>query len=76
MFQACKITIDEELRRMESLQNDLKRLRESRNLIYKLVAASHALSEHFIETRWRVPRRFHEEPRDNENEQQNEERKY
>ena len=50
LLQASKITIDEELRLIESLQNDLKRVRESWSVISvesKLVASSLGLSEHF-----------------------------
>ena len=79
LLQASKITIDEELHLIESLQDDLKRMRESWSVISeesKLVASSLGLSERFREKRRRVPRRFHDEPTDSEHEQHSEEREF
>ena len=79
LLQASKITIDEELHLIESLQDDLKCVRESWSIISvesKLVASSLGLSEHFKETRRRISTRFHNEPRDSEDEQHKQERKF
>ena len=79
LLQASKITIDEELRLIESVQDDLKRVRESWSVISvesKLVASSLGLSEHFREKRRRISTRFHDEPRDSEDEQHNQEREF
>lgn len=76
LFQASNITIDE-VHLIESLQDNLKCIRESWSVIWdksKLIAVSLGLSEHFRETKWRRPRWFHDEPRDGEQEQHNEER--
>ena len=78
LLQGSKITIDEELRLIESLKDDLKRVRESWSVISvesKLVA-SLGLSEHFREKKRRTFTRFHDEPRDSEHEQQNQEREF
>ena len=74
-----KITIDEELRLIESLQDDLKRVRESWSIISvesKLVASSLGLSEHFSEKKRRISTRFHDELRDNKDGQHNQEREF
>ena len=74
-----KITIDEELRLIESLQDDLKRVRESWSIISvesKLVASSLGLSEHFSEKKRRISTRFRDELRDNEDGQHNQEREF
>ena len=79
LLQGSKITIDEELRLIESLKDDLKRVRESWSVISvesKLVAASLGLSEHFREKRRRTFTRFHHQPRDSEHEQHNQEREF
>ena len=79
LLQGSKITIDEELRLIESLKDDLKRVRESWSVISvesKLVASSLGLSEHFREKRRRTFTRFHDEPRDSEHEQHNHEREF
>ena len=50
LLQVSKITIDEELRLIESLKDDLKRVKESWSVISvesKFVAPSLDLSEHF-----------------------------
>ena len=67
LVQGSTITIDEELRLIESLKDDLKRVRESWSVISvesKLVASSLGLSEHFTEKRQKTFKRFHHEPRD------------
>ena len=79
LLQGSKITIDEELRLIESLKDDLKRVRESWSVISvesKLVAASLGLSEHFREKKRRTFTRFHHQPRDSEHEQHNQEREF
>ena len=79
LLQGSKIIIDEELRLIESLKDDLKRVRESWSVISvesKLVASSLGLSEHFREKRRRTFTRFHHEPRDSEHEQHNPEREF
>ena len=79
LLQVSKITTDEELRLIESLQDDLKRVRESWSVISvesKLVASSLGLSEYFREKRRRIFTRFHDEPRDSEDEQHNQEREF
>ena len=79
LLQGSKITIDEELRLIESLKDDLKRVRESWSVISvesKLVASSLGLSEHFKEKRRRTFKRFHHQPRDSEHEQHNQEQKF
>ncbi len=72
LLQASKITIDEEFHLIESLQDDLKWMRESWSVISeesKLVASSLGLSERCREKRQRVPTRFHDEPTDSEHQQ-------
>ena len=57
LLQVLKITTDEELRLIESLQDNLKRVRESWSVISvesKLVASSLGLSEYFREKRRRI----------------------
>ena len=79
LVQASKITIDKELRLIESLQDDLKRVKESWSVIsveLKLVASSLGLSEHYIEKRRRISTRFHDEPRDSEDDKHNQEREF
>ena len=65
LLQGSKITIDEELHLIESLKDDLKRVRESWSVISvesKLVASSLGLSEHFREKWRRTFTRFYDEP--------------
>ena len=77
-FKLQRSTIDEELRLIESLQDDLKRVREWWNIISvesKLVT-SLGLSEHFRGKRRRISTRFHDEPGGSEDEQHNQEREF
>ena len=79
LVQGSTISIDEELRLIESLKDDLKRVRESWSVISvesKLVASSLGLREHFTEKRQKTFKRFHHEPRDSEHEQHNQEQEF
>lgn len=76
LLQGFGITIDEELHLIKALQDDLKRIRESWNVILeesKLVAGSVGLNEHFQEKRRRIRRTFHNENLANEFEVQDDE---
>ena len=63
LLQDSNITIDEELHLIKSLEDDLKRIRESWNVILeesKLVASTLSQSQHFQEKRRRISRTFHD----------------
>lgn len=76
LLQSSEITLDEELRLIKSLLNDLKRLRESWDLILqesKLVAHGLGFEENLKKKRRRIVRTFHDEDRASAHEHEDEE---